>query len=174
MANPHRNRPVPLLGPTAASSTLVVATCLAALLHAWTSWYQHGVAADYVASAPGVWVADLTSASSTGRTIDVLYVLTTAGATVAVLVWLSRFRTNARLRGQTAHPLPRTLTICCWFVVSLLAAATTFLFGANASVAELRTLATIDSFVAVVQCVLGVLVVLVIRQATRSATTVTG
>jgi hypothetical protein len=173
MANPEQVRSVPLLGPTAASSTLVAATCLTALLDAWTSWYRHGVTVDYVASAPGVWVGDLSSADSTGRTVDVLYVLAMAGAGVAVLVWLSRLRASTRLRGHAVHPLRRMLAVGGWFALSLFAVATTVLSGADASVPELETLATVDSFVAVVQCVVGMLLVVVIRKATRLATTET-
>ena len=161
-------RPVPLLGPTTASSTLVGVTCVAALLDAWAAWYRHGVAVDYVAGAPGVWVADLTTADSTGRTVDVLYVFAMTGACIALLVWLSRLRANARRLGHAAHRVRRTLALACWFTVTLFAATTTVLFGANASVAELRVLATIDSFAAVIQCVVGVLLVLVIRKATNS------
>lgn len=163
-------RPAPLRGPTAAASMLVGVTCVAALLDAWTTWYRHGVAVDYVAGAPGVRVADLTSADSTGRTVDVLYVFSMIGACVALLVWLSRLRANARRLDHAAHRVRRRLALGGWFAVTLFAAATTLLFGANASVAELRVLATIDSFVAVIQCVVGVLLILVVRKATSSLT----
>jgi hypothetical protein len=169
MANPEHARPAPLLGPTMASSALVAATCLTALLDAWTSWYRHGVAVDYVTSAPGIWVADLTSADLTGRTVDLLYVLAMAGAGLAVLVWLSRLRVTTRLRGHAVYPLRRTLVLGGWFALTLFAGMTTVLLGADASVAELEAMARVDSFVAVGQCAVGVALVVVIRQATRWA-----
>jgi hypothetical protein len=167
LPKPILPRPAPLLGPTATSSLLVGATCVIALLDAWTAWYRHGVAFDYVAGVPGMWVADLTSADSTGRTVDVLYVLVMAAAAIALLVWLSRVRANARLLGHAVHPLRRTVALSGWFAVTLFSVGTTVLFGADASVAELRVLATVDSVGAVVQCVAGGVLIVVIRQVTR-------
>lgn len=143
---------------------LVAATCLIALLVAWTAWHRHGVAVDYVAGTPGVWVADLTSADATSHTVGVLYLLATTAAGVALLVWLARVRANARLLGHAPDPAYRMFAVGGWFTVCLLAVATTFLHP-DTSVAELSALATIHSVEAVVQCVAGALVIAVVTRA---------
>ncbi|HEX2130217.1 MAG TPA: hypothetical protein VHH15_01560 [Actinophytocola sp.] len=166
LPKPAVPRPAPLLGPTRASSTLVAGASLAALLDAWATWYRHGVAVDYAAGEPGVWVADLTSAASTSRTAGVLYLLALASAGIALLVWVSRVRANARLLGHAAHPLRRTLAIVAWFAVSLFAAGVTLLVHGT-TVAELAVLATLDSVTAVVQLLVGVLAIVMIRVETN-------
>jgi hypothetical protein len=155
-------RPAPLHGPTTAASMLVGATGVVALLDAVAAWHYHGVAADYVAGRPGVWVADLTSADSTARTIDVLYLLTMAAAGIAVLVWLSRTRANARLLGHPA-PAGSVRAIAAWFGVCVVAAGSRLLHP-ESSVEDLSVLATIASAAAVLQCVAGTAVVVVVRR----------
>lgn len=167
MASPEPARPVPLLGPTTASSMLVGATCVAAILDGWTSWYRHDVAVEYDAGEPGIGVADLTSASSTGSTVDTLYVFAMIGAAMAVLVWLSRVRAYARTRGRAGSPLPRKLVVGAWFAVSLFSVVTTILFGGNAEEAELVTVARIDSFDAAGVCLVGVVLILTIQRTTH-------
>lgn len=164
MASAEAARPAPLLGPTATSSVLVIAAGLAALLDAWASWFRHGVTSDYVASAPGVGVADLTSASATGRTVDALYVFAVIAAAVALLVWLSRVR--ARTRGLADNRLPRTLVAGTWLLTAVAGVALTLLAGADSTVERLAWLARVDSVVAVAQCLVGVALVVVIRRTT--------
>ncbi|GAB3454974.1 DUF4328 domain-containing protein [Actinophytocola sediminis] len=164
MASPEPARTLPLLGPTAASSTLVAASCLAAVLDAWATWNHRDVATAYDAGMPGIGVADLTSADSTERTVDALFVITMIATAVALLVWLSRLRANARLRGRVGHRAPRALAVGCWLALTLFATATTLLSGANATAAELTTLAWVNSVGAGALWVAGVPLVLVVRQ----------
>lgn len=166
-------RPVPLFGLTTVSSTLVGASCLVSLLDAWTSWYRHGVAAGYAVGAPGVGVADLTSASSTSRTVDTLYMFAMISTSVALLVWLSRVRANARARGRATRRLPRTLAVGVWLALALFSMTMTVLPGADATVDELAMLARVDSYGAVGMCVAGVVLLVVIRQTTRWVSTET-
>lgn len=166
LPDPVLPRPAPLLGPTTASTLLVAATGLAALLEAWAVWYRHGVATDYAAGVPGVWVADLTSADSTTRMIGVLYLLSMTAATLALLVWLSRVRSNARLLGPPAHPMWRRAAVGGWFVSAAVGAVLTVRLDSDTTVAELETIATADSVTAVAQCVVGALVIVVVRRVT--------
>ncbi|WP_154814676.1 hypothetical protein [Actinophytocola xinjiangensis] len=171
MASAEAARPVPLAGPTATSSVLVAAACLAALLDAWSSWFRHGVTADYVASAPGVGVADLTSASATGRTADALYVFAVIAAVVAVLVWLARVRANTR--GQVPRRLPRTLAAGGWLATAAAGVALTLFHDLDATVDHLSQLARLDSALATAQCLAGAALVVVIRRTTNRITTET-
>lgn len=162
MASPEPARPAPLLGPSVASSALVGTSCLAALFDAWASWHRHGVAVDYDAGEPGVGVADLTSASATGRTVDTVYVVAMFAAALAVLVWLARVRVNERLRGRAGRPTARLLVFGVWLALCLFAVVTTAL-----SETDLATLARIDTAGAGGLCVAGTVLVVVIRRTTR-------
>jgi hypothetical protein len=161
-------RPAPLLGPTTASAVLVAATALAASLDAWAAWHHHGVADEYAAGTPGIWVSDLTSAESTSRTTGTLYLITLVAAAVALFVWLGRTRANARLAGQDQRPTYRLLAVAGWFPVSLAAvvvtAGTAALLGAEPTLDELARLATVDSAAAVVQCLTAGAVIVVLRR----------
>ncbi|OLF08948.1 hypothetical protein [Actinophytocola xanthii] len=161
-------RPAPLLGPTTASTVLVGATAVAALLDAWTAWYHHGVAVEYGAGTPGVWVSDLTSAASTSRTAGTLYLISLVATAVALLVWVARTRANARLAGQYEGSGYRVLAVAGWFPVSLATVVVTLgtaaLLGAEPTLDELARLATLDSAVAVVQVVTAVAVIVLLRR----------
>ncbi|MCT2585621.1 hypothetical protein [Actinophytocola gossypii] len=166
LPKPGPPRPVPLLGPTAASSILVGVASLAALLDAWATWYRHGVVVDYAAGEPGVWVADLMSAAATSRTAGIVYLLALASAGVALLVWGSRLRANARLLGHDTRRRWRTLAVAGWFGVSLVGVGATLLVDAGTA-AELSTLGVVDSVTAVAQLVVGALVIVMIRVETN-------
>src|ERR1700741_2501458 len=105
---PILSRPAPLLGPTSASSLLVGGTCLVGGLNAWSAWHRLAVGADYTAGVPGIWVADLTSAEATGRTVATLYLLAMIAAALTLLVWLARGARRVvhqlRARGRAAVP----------------------------------------------------------------------
>ncbi|HEY0453913.1 DUF4328 domain-containing protein [Actinophytocola sp.] len=159
-------RPAPLLGPTTAASLLVGGTCLVGILNVWAAWHRHAVALDYLAGVPGIWVADLTSADATSRTVGVLYVIAMVAAGVALLVWLSRVRANARLladRPVAAHPRRRDWAVGAWFTTTVLALVVTLLLREDATAG----LATVATVAVVLQCAAGAPVIVVVRRITN-------
>lgn len=167
LPKPILPRPAPLLGPTTAASFLVGATCLVGVLDAWAAWHRHAVGADYVAGAPGIWVADLTSADATGRTIGLLYVITMLASAGALLVWLSRIRTNVRLLGEPGRSRRTGWALGGWYASTAVALALTFLLRVDATVSGLAALAALDSVSVALQCVAGAVVVGHVRRVSR-------
>ncbi len=158
-------RPAPLLGPTTATSFLVGATCLAGVLDAWSSWHRHSVGTAYLAGAPGIWVADLTSADGNGQTVGLLYVIAMLAAGVSLLVWQSRIRANVRLLGE---PSRRTGWVAGgWYATTLVALVLTYLLRGEATVSGLGTLAGAATVSVTLQCVAGAFVVVLVRRVTR-------
>jgi hypothetical protein len=96
----------------------------------------------------------------------VVYLLALASAAIALLVWGSRLRANARLLGHGAHRPWRTLAIAAWFVVGLSGAGVTLLVDGSTA-AELAVVGTVDTMTAVAQLVAGALVITVIRVETN-------
>jgi hypothetical protein len=167
LPRPILPRPAPLHGPTTATTFLVGATCLVGVLDAWSAWHRHTVGADYVAGAPGVWVADLTSVDGTGRTIGLLYVITMLASGGALLVWLSRVRTNMRLLGGRAHARRTGWVLGGWYASSIAALVLTYLLRVEATMYGLGALAAVDTVSVALQCGAGALVVVLVRQVTR-------
>ena len=160
------SRPAPLLGPTAASSLLVGGTCLVGGLNAWSAWHRLAVGADYTAGVPGIWVADLTSAEATGRTVATVYLLAMTAAALTLLVWLSRIRGNARLLGAK-RSRRWSWVLGVWFTSCALAVVLLYLGRGGVALADLRVLALADTASAALQCAAGAVVVVVIRRVTR-------
>lgn len=166
LPEPGGPRPAPLLGPTAAATCLVAGACVAGVLAAWSTWHRHSVGTDYAAGVPGVWVADLTSADATARTTGLLYVIAQLAAGIALLVWLSRVRANARLAGGRE---PRHLgwALGAWYATTLAALTSAFLLRDGSALPELRALAVTETVTVALQCAAGGLVIVVVRLVTR-------
>jgi len=158
-------RPAPLLGPTTTTSFLVGATCVAGALDAWSAWYRHSVGTDYLASTPGIWVSDLTSADGTGETVGLLYVIAMLAAGLSLLIWQSRIRANARLLGEPARRMGGVLG--GWYATTLVALVLTYLLRGEATVSDLGTLAGAATVSVALQCVAGGFVVVLVRRVTR-------
>lgn len=116
MASPlpaYRLAPVQPLAT--ASATLVVAACAAEVFGTWTNWNRYLVARDYVASTPGVGLADLVSADNVTLTAGVIELIAYLGAGVVFLSWLWRARVNAERIGTVPQRLSRGWTTGGWF-----------------------------------------------------------
>lgn len=167
LPRPILPRPAPLLGPTTTASVLVGASCLVSALEAWSAWHRLAVGTDYAAGVPGVWVADLTSADATARTIAALYLIAATSAGLAMLVWLSRVRANMRLLGGTPRPRRTAWVLGAWVASTVVTVVLTLLLRDAATVGELRALAVAETACSALQCVAGGLAILVVRRVTR-------
>lgn len=174
MASPEPIPPrlVPLRGPATAASALVAGTCLAAILNAVADWHHFAVAGDYVAGVPGIWVADLTSAEATSHTVGTLHLFALVAAGIALLVWLSRARHNGKLLHKPLDARPHLgWALGLWFAVTTVTGLAAFALRGEATMTELRDVATLISASAVLHCVTGALVLLTVRQVTRAQAT---
>jgi hypothetical protein len=169
LPRPALPRPAPLLGPTTATSFLVGATCLAGALDAWSAWHRHAVGTEYAAGTPGIWVSDLTSADGIGQTVGLLYVIVMLAAGMSLLVWQSRIRGNARLLGEPARRMGRTLT--AWYATTLVALVLTNLLRAETTVSGLADLAAASTASVALQTVAGGFVIILVRRVTRRQST---
>ena len=158
-------RPAPLLGPTTATSFLIGTACVAGAVEAWSAWYRHSVGTAYLAGTPGIWVSDLTSADGIGQAVGLLYVIAMLAAGVSLLVWQSRIRANARLRGEPARRMGWVLG--GWYATTLVALVLTYLLRGEGTVSGLATFAGAATVSVALQCVAGGFVIVLVRQVTR-------
>jgi hypothetical protein len=162
-------RPAPLLGPATATSFLVGGTCVAGALDAWSAWHRHSVGTEYLAGTPGIWVSDLTSADGIGQAAGLLYVIAMLATGTSLLVWQSRIRANARLRGEPARRMGWAAG--GWYATTLVALVLTYLLRGEGTVSGLATLAGAATVSVALQTVAGGLVIILVRRVTRRQST---
>lgn len=118
MASPSpAGRPVALapVGSLATASTALIGlACATTLFTAWSDWNRYVVVDDYVASEPGVGLADLVKADNTSLTTGVVSLFAYVAAGVVFLCWLWRARANAELFNTARHRLSRGWTTGGW------------------------------------------------------------
>jgi hypothetical protein len=95
---------------------MVVVSCAAGALSAWSAWHRYHVSVDYVAGEPGVGVATLVGADNTSANAAVLWVLAVVATGVLFLTWSWRARYNAERLSALPHRLARGWVIGGWLV----------------------------------------------------------